>query len=158
MREYKNLKLNKKAVSLSILLLTLSSLVLSGLSLFYFYSLNNEINEIIDLHTNIDKIYEKKDLVDFYVNDIFENCVKDFEITSSEQAFLENFKNTLKNYKDENGNYFVEELQQLESVNEENIDINENTLTLHLTISIKEEWPDIKTVYVYEKRFEKVFK
>ena len=56
MREYKNLKLNKKAVSLSILLLTLSSLVLSGLSLFYFYSLNNEINEIIDLHTNIDKI------------------------------------------------------------------------------------------------------
>jgi len=148
-----NLKLNKKAVSLPILLLVLSSIILSGMALFYFNFIDKDASENLinkNINDDIDNVYEKKDLLDFYINDIFETAARDFKKGTSNEIFLLNFKETLYQYKDKIGNYPLKELKQLEKVNEENIQITVNSVILTVNIVIEED-DNIKVVYRYEK-------
>lgn len=155
--------LNKKAVSISILLLVISALVISVIALTYFYTKNNDIRRVIRVSNKIDEIYVKESLLNFYLQDIFDKAVKGFDFSSGKQGFVDSFKKELNNYKDENGSYPIEELKQVESIGEEDVELLEEKLVLKLNLEIKnsyveESYEGGMFVYKYEKEFQKVFK
>ncbi|MEK6830940.1 MAG: hypothetical protein AABX77_02830 [Nanoarchaeota archaeon] len=160
-------KMNKKAISISILLLVISSLILSILSLAYFMTKNNDIKRTISFSNGIDEVYLKEDLLNFYLQDIFDKAVRDLEAildsVDSGQAFINSFKKELNDYKDKNGNYPMKELQQAENqISEENVELTDNKLVLKLHLEIKKSYISGEEggtfTYNYEKQFEKVFK
>lgn len=152
--------MNKKAISISISLLVLSTLILSVLSLYYFYIKDKKISNFYI--GDINKIYEKQELLDFYLGDIFDKSSKDFSFEQGKREFLNKFKKELDNYKDKNELYPLEALRQAEQVNENNIELNENKLILKLELKLNQAYAS-KTEYYsinynYKKNFEKVFK
>lgn len=155
--------MNKKAVSISILLLVISSLILSITSLSYFSIKNRDIKKTIGVSNEIDKLYLKESLLSFYLDDVFEKTVKDFNYVNGKQVFIDNFKKELEKYKDKNGLYPMTELKQAESISEENLELLNDKLVLRLKLELKEvyvkEYDESGIfIYSYEKEFEKVFK
>lgn len=155
--------MNKKAVSISILLLVISSLILSITSLSYLSIKNKDVKRTIGVSGEIDKLYLKESLLNFYLEDIFEKAVKDFNYLNGKRAFIDNFRKELERYKDKNGLYPINELKQVENISEENLELSENRLGLKLNLELKEVYVDNYDeggvfTYNYEKDFEKVFK
>ena len=66
----------KKAVSISIMLLVISSLILTSISLMYFANKEKIIAEI-DAVQEINKAFLKKAIIDFYLDNVFEKTLKD---------------------------------------------------------------------------------
>ncbi len=154
-----NIISNKKAVSIPILILVLSALVLITTSLFYFNIKARDIEKTVKIHSEIDKIYLKEALLNFYLEEIFDKSIG----TDNKQGFIENFKKELNNYKDKYGNYPIEELKQVENkIVEENIELNEDKLILKFDLELKQyylsEKQNIIFSYNYKKEFQKVFK
>ncbi len=154
--------MNKKAVSISILLLVVSVLILSITSLSYLSIKNKDIKKTFGVSSEIDKLYLKESLLNFYLDDIFEKSARDFNYVNGKRVFIDNFMRELENYKDKNGNYPIEELKQAESISEERLELSENKLILNLKLELKEVYVNNDEsgvfTYNYEKRFEKVFK
>ncbi len=159
--DYKNLKfkyMNKRAISVAIMILALSAVILFGLSLLYFNFLDNKYKETLDIHGNLDEIYYKKELLRFYLSQAFDNSVKNFNLGLEKTVFIDNFRKELSNFKNDEG-YLINELNEIElGLNEENLEINENKLVLTINLKLINEWSDIKTIYIYEEKFEKIFK
>mgnify|MGYP001595905303 FL=1 len=158
--------MNKKAVSISILLLVVSSLILSITSLSYFSIKNRDIKKTIGVSSEIDKLYLKESLLNFYLRDVFEKAVMESSISSdietSKNVFIDNFRKELEKYKDKNGLYPMTELKQAESIGEESLELSEDKLVLRLNLELKEvyvkEYDENGVfIYDYEKEFEKVF-
>ena len=167
--------MNNKAVSLPILLLVITSLVLSIISLTYFIIKENNIHEIISVSSQLDQIYLKELLLNFYVQDVFDKSVVGIRAASSTSkdvetakiAFIDNFRKELVNYKDKNSRYPVDELALVElKILEDNIidsvELNEEKLIFRLPLTIRTGYTsaedDISLSYDYIKEFEKVFK
>jgi len=159
--------MNKKAVSLPILLLVITSLVLSIISLTYFIIKENNVHEIISISSQLDQIYLNELLLNFYVQDVFDNSVVGINPNSGKQAFIDNFRGELVNYKDKNSRYPVDELALVElKILEDNIidsvELNEEKLIFRLPLTIRTGYTsaedDISLSYDYIKEFEKVFK
>ncbi|MEK6872987.1 MAG: hypothetical protein AABW90_03165 [Nanoarchaeota archaeon] len=150
--------MNKKAVSISILLLVISTLILSITSLSYLIIKNRDIKKTIVVSSEIDKLYLKESLLNFYLDDIFEKAVNEFNYVNGKQIFIDNFRKELEKYKDKNGLYPMSELKQAESINEENLDLSEDKLVLRSRLELKEVYVngggDGGTfIYKYEKEF-----
>ena len=96
--------MNKKAVSISILLLVVSVLILSITSLSYLSIKNKDIKKTFGVSSEIDKLYLKESLLNFYLDDIFEKSARDFNYVNGKRVFIDNFMRELENYKDKNGN------------------------------------------------------
>ena len=149
--------MNKKAVSFAIFLLVLSSIVLTSTTLTYFYLKNADIEKQIRVSSEIDKVYLKEQLINFYLKDIFDKSSREFN--GDKQIFINNLKKELESYKDKNNNYPIEELKAIEEqLLIDNIEILGNKLILSLNIVIINEADNIFITYSYNKKFEKVFK
>ncbi len=152
---------NKKAgMEISVVLLVIATLVLSGFVLLTFYTKQKSMQEKIYATKFLEDIYSKEEIVNFYINNVLENSVKDFNKEDGEVKLILNFKNELNKYKI-NNNYIIPELAQIEKqVNEEHIKIEDNKATAEFQITLEDKVVEngkaiFSAVYTYDKKFEK---
>lgn len=150
--------MNKKGIAIAVLLMVLTSIFLSGLSLIYFFSVNNNIEERIDMHTAVDGLLIREKNIDVMLTDIFEKSVKDFNPADGEPIFLDNIKRELDFYKDKKGNVPSGLDSIYEQLKEGNVELTPEKILFTVEIDFLEEKSDIKIDYRYIKRFEKIFK
>jgi len=149
------MSMNKRAVSIPILILVLTAIGLSVLSLSYFIVKGNDINNVIKISNEIDEIYLKEQLLNFYLQDIFDKAA--FGFNGDKKAFVDSFRRELLNYKDKNGLYSIGELAfvELKIIEDDFIDdvqVIGNSLILRMDLSIKNDLSnsnDIKLNYNY---------
>ena len=147
-------KMNKKA-DISILLLVVMALVLTGAALFSFnVNLKNFSAEIINIRY-LDSVYIRESEITLYIDLFIDNSI---EKGITREKFIDNFKKELANYKDETGKYFIEEFEDIEKeVDKEGVvKIENNKLILDLKgILIIKKFEGLSITYVYDKTFEK---
>ncbi len=155
--------MNKKAISIAIFVLVISSLLLSIISLTFFYIKNNKIDTTIKVFNEMDKVYFKELLTNFYLQDIFDKAVEGVEVGGSKQVFIDNFNKELEDYKDKNERYPIQGLEFIgKQVLPENIELSNEKLVLKLRLTITKSYVSKDEsgsfTYHYEKEFQKVFK
>lgn len=167
-------KKNKKAMSISIVLLVLATLVLTSFSLLTFYLRKDKIQEEIHTTRFLEDIYAKEEQINFYINEIMEKAVQATkESENFEEDFPINFLNELDKYKI-NNKFIMQELEQVQNQVNENPDIfviEENkegektvkkvTAEFQIIIEDKVTVEDkelFSAVYTYKKTFEKEIK
>jgi len=197
-------KMNKKvwgtkAVSISIILLVLVSLMLGIVGLAFFYLQKGETERVIGIPGKMDNLYLKEMWLNFYLQDVFDKSVKDLEesrykvtmdgkvnyypssVTDeflsrlisqganviglkeiSKNEFINNYKIELNSYKDKNGDYSAEGLDEVEEqIVTGNIEITEEKLVLKLGLKLKESYIHEDQLvffdYNYKKEFSKAF-
>ena len=147
-------KMNKKGMSLSIMLLTLLTLVLVVTTLFYFNVKRNKEHEKLLIPKVIDEVYVREAEINFYINDMIKKSITE---DVSEGVFLNNFKIELNNSKDKQGNYIVSELEQLKGIDEEDVEIKDGKLFFEVSIKIEDKLIDDYEVISVSYNFNKVF-
>ena len=155
---------NKKAMSIAIVFLVLLSLTLMTTILFYLNAEKENTKEKIFLFNTMDQIHFDTNLINYYIQKIFDESTKDFKSTDSKSKFITQFLNNLTRYKNLEGNYLIKEFEQIkEQIKEENIELTSEKLILKINIDLEKsvkiknkEALNIK--YNYSKIFEKVFK
>ena len=145
---------NKKA-EISILLLVVMALVLTGAALFSFnVNLRKFSTEIINIKY-VDEVYVRENFINFYVEMMIDNSI---EKGISREGFISDFKKELAKYKDDSGGYFIEEFEQIEEEidKEENVKIENNKLIFDLgKIKIIKKFEGLSISYLYPMKFEK---
>jgi len=146
-------KFDKRAMSISIVLLVIMVIVTIGICLAYFILYTIGTGNTIHISDSIDSIYVRENYLNFYINDIFEKSTQNFKISDGKAKFIENFKNNLNGYKDVNGNYVVSDLGQVEAqVNEGNVNLDNNMISISLNlvlIGVNENGVVVKYGYNY---------
>lgn len=154
--------MNKKSMVIPIVFLVFLTLVLTVTSLFYLITNKERIDEIIKAPPAVDKIIIEEGRLNFYLQSIFDNAVRDVNKNDLIGKFIENYAEELSNYKDENENYYIKDLEQVENqLTQENIELNNEKLvfTINLELTGGDYYEEgIFITYNYEKNFEKVFK
>lgn len=153
---------NRRGMSISIVLLVLATLVLTSFALFTFYLREKSIQEEIYTTRFLEEVYVKEEKINFYVQNIFDNSVRDFNRDEDVSKLINNFKQELGKYKI-NNKFVIAELEQVEGqINEEHIKVKNNKVTAGFQITIKSNVTDEKkekeifsAVYTYNKKFEK---
>jgi len=145
---------NKKAMSLSIVILVMLAMLLSisALAIFMIRGKNLSMRaNIVDL----ERIYAKETLINYYIEELIRESTEGNSLID-EETFIKNFKENLKIYK-KSGNYEPYELIQVEEqLNELNLDIYGNELHLILDINLEDNIDNYaKITYSYRKTFEK---
>jgi hypothetical protein len=174
--------MNKNAMTLSIPLLVIFTLLIVGASLFVFITQKGSIDKTINNAGFIEQIYERKILLDSYVQDIVSRASVG---VNNEQEFIENAKKIISQDKipvdlfiinKDNFIYFPEYPQIISQLKQENVQIitkDENKIiNFSITFSIKDQFDGKETpymlglnkenknvfsaVYTYKKSFEGV--
>jgi hypothetical protein len=148
--------MNKKAVSLSVVLLVLSCFVLISLSLTFFVIKEKDALGKIGISSDIDEIYVRQALLNFYVQDIFDRASEDFLIEEGASRFVSNFKEELGGYRDGGGNYPIGELGELENVDESMVELLEDRLILRVDLNAKSRLEHMDIDYSYQKEFVRI--
>lgn len=151
---------NKKADFATTLLVFLA-VALSIAASFIFISSSGKIEaRIIDARF-LDAAYANESAINFYMQEIFDNAVKDFKLEEGREKLIENFQTELNKYKGKDGNLLVPELAQIEGqINGENIKYDEKSKIISaefkiLIILAPRADSALSVAYNYEKRFEK---
>jgi len=157
--------MNKKGVSIPILLLVISCLIITAISLTYFIIKDRDIDEGNRISTEIDVVYLEQMLLNFYLQDVFDKSLIGFN--GNKQDFLNSFRIELLKYKDKEGKYPIDSLAlfELKMLNEDYSDrvlIRDNEIVFTLDLQVKRGHTvrDSKLfmTYNYIKEFGKVFK
>ena len=150
-------KMNKKAVSIPVLIFFVLTIVLLFTSLVYFSLEQKSVDKAVSTTDDLDKVYIEESKLNFYLQDIFDKSVKDFKIEQGKTVFINYYLEELSKYNSDG--WYDENLKQVkDQINEGNIVIDGKRLVLVLNIAINVDGKDVKGSYKYEKRFEKVFK
>ena len=156
-RTEKNRRMNKKGVSIPIAILTVLIIALVVFSIYYLNFREKNIRGIVDSSKIMDDFAIKDILLDYYLQTVFENAAGEMKFSDGKNVFISRFKQELENYKDEKGNYFVEELKIAEEqAVEDNIGIDSENLIFNLNVQISRSFEKISVDYIYEKEFVKV--
>ncbi len=150
-----NLFFSRRAVSPAIVLLVIAAASLSILALFYFNNVNKELHETIFLHAFVHEMNEKRFLLHFYIQDIFERSVDEFGENTNTETFLTTFQKNAVTYRYENGSYFISELAQLEMLGIESVSFENGEIALYVPFVIRKEKNLIQINYVYDEAFRK---
>jgi hypothetical protein len=147
---------NKKA-NITILILVLMTLVLAGATLLVFNINQGKIETKIENYAFLNSVYLKENQMDFYINNILDDVIKNFEVNEGKDKFVEKFKIELEKYKQTDGSYSIKELEEVNKQVDDIIfdDINKRII-LNLDIKLDEEPnQNMKIAYAYKKTFEK---
>ena len=141
---------NKKAMSLSIVLLVLATLILSGFALFTFNMRQKEISEKIQITNFLENIYAKESKINFYA----ENILRKMDVKGlSLEQFKDKFTTELNRPKKVETNW--------EFTINEPVSLDGKKAVISLTIKItgkgidKEGEEIASSIYEYDKTFEK---
>lgn len=152
-KETSERNMNKRG-DISVLLLVLMTIVLTGAALFIFNTNTGSVGTEIINSRFLDKIYFKEDKIDFYVNEAIESSLFGFD--RSEKDFVSKFKKEIDNYSETD---VWNELEKIKNnFNEENVEISGNEVTVKISVKIDENLEDKLIVsHLYEKSFKKSF-
>jgi hypothetical protein len=139
---------NKRGMSIALVLLVLATLVLTTFALFTFYSREKSIQEKIHTTRFLEDTYTEEDLINFYLQDIFDEAQGE-----SEEEFVDSFKEELKKYKID-GKFLVDELGQVER-QVEKIEVDEGKVMVEFQIELAGKSGAFSADYIYNKKFEK---
>jgi hypothetical protein len=153
--------MNKKAMSIAIILLVVLTLILVTLSITYFILRERNLRETIHIPSELDALYARESEINFQLKRVFERATENFRREQGKDIFIRNFNSELDRYRE---SALSGVLSQIEiQLNPENVILTDESLILELDIqlttskSIKgREILDID--YNYTKRFEKIFK
>lgn len=123
-------------MSPAIVILAVSTLVLVISALFIFNSKQAIIENEISIGSSLDEIYIQSEILNFYLDDI---CSK-VKSTANPQG---DFASELKKYKNNEGKYIFQDLEQIEEqVNEETVKFNtkEGRLNVKLNILLSKDF------------------
>ena len=156
------MKLNKKAMSIPIVLLVILTLILVTVNITYFILREGGIQKTINVPSAMDSLYVKEAQINYRLQDVFDKATEDFKVKEGKEVFIENFKTELGKYKRDWD--FIVVLDDVESqLTEDNINLTNKSLVLKLDIQLGmthlikgREVLDIN--YFYIKKFEKIFK
>jgi hypothetical protein len=154
-----NYQLDKRAMSISIVLLVIMVFVIIGICLMYFILYVRDTGSTLHIPDKIDSLYTRQNYLDFYLKDIFEKSTKDFNFGNSKGEFIERFKNNLYSYKNKNGNYDVIDLNLIQSqITEENVNLDNDKISLGLNIVLESgDENDVLVKYGYNYLIQKDF-
>ncbi|MBT4166481.1 hypothetical protein HOE04_05565 [archaeon] len=152
--------MNKKGISLSILVFVVASIVLLGLSLVSFSLRDRDIDESLGVYNGVDEIYIKKVQLDYYLDSVFERSVVDgeegFVFGEGVEGFVEKFREEFALRKLEgfeevdmyvNGDGFIE-----------GVSIVDGKVVLKFEVVLISEVRGASLKYNYNQIFEKTFK
>ncbi len=140
---------NKKAGLLNIVFLTFLTLVLVT---FVLISFNIRSKNALEMTiTNIEVLYAKEELINFYVDTLIDSIIRENPEISQEE-FQKKFNEQLKLYKS-NGYYTVTEMNQIEGQTQK-ITLQNQKLKFPLTITVTGQENGIYVSYTYTKTFE----
>jgi hypothetical protein len=148
----------KKGSAIAVGLLVLATLVISVISLMYFVIEKNSVNEDVGIADDVDEVYARQLLLNFYVQDVFDKASKNFQVEEGVEGFLGKFSVALNEYKDSEENYPIKEMEVLEDVSGDEILLNEDRLVLELDLRVESRLESMDINYDYNKEFVKVFK
>ena len=160
MKKYLAEKWDKRAMSISIVLLVIMVFVIIGICLVYFILNERATGATIHIPDRIESLYARENYLNFYLQDIFEKSSKDFRYEEGASSFIEKFKNNLNDYKDKNGSYLIGGLYQVEMQinNESSVELTKDKLMLTLNLILEDKSEEgISVKYSYKKVFEKNF-
>jgi len=154
---------NKRAVSGSIGILVVVTLLLTVLSIFSFLKENSNINKEMLVSDSVDLAYFEKIQLDYILEDIFNKAAAGFNVAQGKEVFINQFKSEMADYKLVNGDYGLRGLKGVEGqLVESNVEVSEDSLVLNLELEVQGHYvseEDLVIVnYNYKKRLEKVFK
>jgi len=152
--------MNTRASAIAVGLLVLATLVLSVLSLAFFIIEENRARDKIIVSGDVDEIYVKEDLLNFYIQDIFDKASEDFLIEEGVGVFEENFKRELGNYKTSDGKFPIMDLEGVEDIVDEglgdNIEVSGDRLVLRLDLFVERVSGKLDIDYSYQKEFVRI--
>ena len=143
---------NKKSMSLSIVILVIGTLILSGFALFTFNLRQKNISEQVQVTRFLEGIYAKESKINFYV----ENILRGMEVKGlSKEEFESKFVIELNKYKEQGDdwNYEIKDTK-----------VSGEKITFSLKVTITKEGRDTKdkqiafATHTYNKTFEKIIK
>lgn len=150
------MRVNRKAMSISIVLLVILTLILVTLSIGYFIVSQNKVSEILTVPSAIDSVYADSIFFNFYLDTIFDRASKDFQFKDGKGKFIEKFNEEIS--KTVFYSYYDNEISY-SSISEDKTELSENKLALSLDITISYKFNDKKGIgieYNYKKIFEKI--
>src|SRR3989344_9684166 len=136
------MQMKNEAVSIPIILMVISSLILSIISLTYFVFKNNNTAEIIKISDELDQVYLEQALLNFYLQDVFDKAVENFNPSQGKPLFIDNFKKEYLKYKSKDGRYPINSMASIESyvLNGNLIDsaeLDKDRLVLKMSLTIQ---------------------
>ncbi len=140
---------NKKAGLLSIVILTFLTLTLVTATLITFNVRGKKTVEMTI--ANIEILYAKEELINFYTDTIIETITKENPRITSEE-FQQKFKENLKLY-ETNGQYTINEMNQIPDQTTK-IRIEDGKLTFPITITLTGQENGVYATYTYTKTFQ----
>jgi hypothetical protein len=150
-------KMNKKSMSISVLLLVMLTIILIGASIIIFIVKDKNISSSMDLSNNIDRTHIKEVKLNYYLNEIFDNSVKEFKFEQGKDVLISNLKKELNKHKTTSGYYYTEGLEQVES-QLNNVDLTKEKISLLLNFNIKSNNSELNIDYNFNTKLEKIFK
>lgn len=102
--------MNKKAISISLLLLALSSLVLSSVSITYFIVRDKDAHDVFVASNQIGDFYRAEAVFNHHLDNLFAKAVDDFDFSQGKQGFIDNYRKEMEEYQDD-GKYLFRELK-----------------------------------------------
>lgn len=152
---------NKKAMTVSVPILVLFTLLVVGLALFYFTTTKLSIDKKLDYSQSaLSSFYEKEFWIDFYIQDAAEKAAKS---VSSKTEFISRFKIILDYYKYPDNSLILTELDEIKNkLNEDSVEIIEadgkKLIKLNVDINFKEDFKDKQElIFSADYRYFKVF-
>lgn len=149
--------MNNKKANITIPVLVLMTLVLAGATLLVFNINKGKIETNIGDYSLLNNVYLKESQLDFYINEVLDNVIKNFNINEGKDKFIEKFKAELEKYKQEDGTYILGELERIKEQADEIIfDSADRKIILNLDIRIDEKPnQNMNIAYAYAKTFKK---
>lgn len=153
-------KMNAKGISLPIYILGFLSVALIIFTLVAFNVKQKDVSDTIRISGSADLVDVNEAQVNFYLQECFDNALKDFKPALGKEVFINNFLHELK----KNGeDYDFNALKDVEKqIIPENIALTNNIISLKLNLNIltviendAERFIDID--YRYSKEFVKRF-
>jgi hypothetical protein len=154
--------MNKKAMSISIILLVILTLILVTVNITYFLLRERNIQKTINMPAELEALHIKEAQINYRLQNIFDRATEDFKAKQGKGVFIKDFKKESERYRTEVP--LVDIMDQVDrQLAVENIKITNQSLIFELDITLNmAKWVDEKLVfdveYTYTKKFEKVFK
>ena len=164
MNNKKALMTDKRGIILSLVVIVIMTLIVSGIALFYLETTNNKIEKKFDV-SELESVYARAEVVDYYLESAFNRTI--LLKPSSKEDFAMKFKSEIERYTipseldAEKKEFIVEELKGVydnfgnQNFIDENLNFGEGRASVDFSIIfIGDNKEGLNIEYHYQKKFE----